>query len=181
MTTYVAFLRGINLGPRNKIAMTDLRELLGSLGHDNVRTHILSGNAIFTSRRRSVPRLETELEAAIKTRFKLDVRVLIRTVEELAAIVDENPFPEATKAYGLFVLFLDRNPDPKLLEAIDPAAFAPEEFRLGNHVIYAWYKQGLAASKLTAALSDKRLGVTTTNRNWNTVTKVLEIASSTGD
>ena len=49
MTTYVALLRGINIGPRNKIAMADLRELLGSLGHENVRTHILSGNAIFSS------------------------------------------------------------------------------------------------------------------------------------
>lgn len=64
MTTYVALLRGINLGPRNKIAMAELREVAGSLGHSAVRTHILSGNVIFASNRRSAARLETEIEGA---------------------------------------------------------------------------------------------------------------------
>jgi uncharacterized protein (DUF1697 family) len=84
MPTYVALLRGINIGPRNKIAMADLRELLGSLGHEGVRTHILSGNAIFTSRRRSAQRLEADLEKAIRERFDLDIRVLVKTADELA-------------------------------------------------------------------------------------------------
>jgi hypothetical protein len=84
MPTYVALLRGINIGPRNKIAMADLRELLGSLGHEGVRTHILSGNAIFTSRCRSAQRLEADLEKAIRERFELDIRVLVRTADELA-------------------------------------------------------------------------------------------------
>ena len=178
MTTYVALLRGINLGARNKIAMAELRELLGSLGHEDVRTHILSGNAIFRSRRRSASRLESELEAAIRKRFGLDIRVLIRTADELGAIVRDNPLPEAAPhGSRLFVLFLDRNPDPERAKAIDPAAFDPEEFRFGNRVVYAWYKQGLTGSKLAAALADKRLGVTTTARNWNTVTKLNELAT----
>jgi uncharacterized protein (DUF1697 family) len=84
MPTYVALIRGINIGPRNKIAMADLRELLGSLGHEGVRTHILSGNAIFTSRCRSAQRLEADLEKAIRERFELDIRVLVRTADELA-------------------------------------------------------------------------------------------------
>jgi len=177
MTTYIALLRGINLGPRNKIAMADLRELLGELGHDNVRTHILSGNAIFTSRRRSVPRLEAEIERAIRDGFKLDVRVLIRTADELATIVERNPLPEAaSNGSRYFVLFLDRNPDRERIDAIDPAAYTPEQFSVGDRVIYAWYKDGLTGSKLAGALSDKRLGVTATARNWNTTTKLLELA-----
>ena len=182
MTTYIALLRGINIGSRNKIAMAELREMLSSLGHGNVWTHILSGNAIFTSRRRGVSRLETDIEHAIQERFKLDVRVFIRTADELAAIVAANPLPEATpEGSRLFVLFLDRDPDHDRIAAIDPAAFEPEQFRLGDHVIYAWYRQGLTGSKLAAALSDKRLGVTTTARNWNTVTKLLELATQVGD
>ncbi len=78
MPTYVALLRGINLGPRNKIAMADLRDLLVSLGLENVRTHILSGNVIFTSRRRSAARLEGSIERAIRKRFAFDIRVLVR-------------------------------------------------------------------------------------------------------
>ncbi|HXI80857.1 MAG TPA: DUF1697 domain-containing protein, partial [Verrucomicrobiae bacterium] len=92
MTTYIALLRGINLGPRNKIAMAELRELLEGLGFDDVRTHILSGNAIFTSTRRSAARLEAEIERAIERRFGFDVAVLVRTREELAAVVEANPF-----------------------------------------------------------------------------------------
>ena len=179
MPTYVALLRGINLGPRNKIAMADLRELLVGLGHEAVRTHILSGNAIFTNRRRSIRPLEVEMERAIRERFGFDIRVQIRTAGDLAAIVAGNPLPEAT-AQGdrLFVLFLDRNADKERIDAIDPAAFAPDEFRLGDRVIYAWYKNGFLESKLVAVLTDKRLGVGITTRNWNTVTKLLELATA---
>ena len=178
--TYVALLRGINLGPRNKIAMADLRDLLASLGLENVRTHILSGNAIFTSRRRSASRLEGLIEGGIRKRFGFEIRVLVRTLDEIAGVVDENPLPEAVpQGSRLFVLFLDRKPDPDRIKAIDPAAFRPEEFRVGDRVIYAWFRFGLQASKLSGALTDKRLGVAMTNRNWNTVTKLLELARET--
>jgi uncharacterized protein (DUF1697 family) len=178
--TYVALLRGINLGPRNKIAMADLRDLLGSLGLENVRTHILSGNAIFTSRRRSTARLERSIERGIKERFGLDIRVLVRTMDELARVVDDNPLPEAVpQGSRLFVLFLDRQPDRGRIQAIDPADFLPEEFRVGDRVIYAWFKFGLQGSRLSGALTDKRLGVSMTNRNWNTVTRLLELARET--
>jgi uncharacterized protein (DUF1697 family) len=178
--TYVALLRGINLGPRNKIAMADLRDLLGSLGLENVRTHILSGNAIFTSRRRSAARLEGSIERGITKRFGFDIRALVRTVDEIAGVVNDNPLPEAVpQGSRLFVLFLDRQPDPDRIKAIDPADFRPEEFRVGDRVIYAWFRFGLQASKLSGALTDKRLGVAMTNRNWNTVTKLLELARET--
>jgi uncharacterized protein (DUF1697 family) len=178
--TYVALLRGINLGPRNKIAMADLRDLLDSLGLENVRTHILSGNAIFTSRRRSASRLESLIERRIKKRFGFEIRVLVRTLDEIARVVEDNPLPAAMPdGSRLFVLFLDRNPDRDRIEAIDPADFRPEEFRVGDRVIYAWFKWGLQGSKLSGALTDKRLGVALTNRNWNTVTKLLELARET--
>src|SRR5919197_1313635 len=93
--TYLALLRGINLGPRNKIRMADLRELVESLRHDNVRTHILSGNVLFESPRRDVRRLEGELVQAIEKRFGFDVAVLVRTRDELEEIVRRNPLPQA--------------------------------------------------------------------------------------
>lgn len=177
MPTYIALLRGINLGPRNKIAMADLRELLGSLGLEDVRTHILSGNAIFTSRRRSIPRLEQQIERAIKDRFGHEIRVLIRTADELAAVVDDNPLTERTNdGSQLFALFLERDPDPKRMDDIDADALVPEQFRLGDRVIYALVRQGFQGSKLFGVLSDKRLGVAMTNRAWNTVTKLVELS-----
>jgi len=179
VTTYIALLRGINLGPRNKIAMADLRDLLDGLGHGDVRTHILSGNAIFTSRRRSVPALEAEIERAIKARFGFDIAVLIRTRDELARLVKANPFEDAKKEPSrCFAIFVSRNPPKAKLDAFDPATYAPDEIRLGDRVIYAWLPNGVAGSKVLGLLTDKRLGVTTTNRNWNTTTKLLELASN---
>jgi uncharacterized protein (DUF1697 family) len=176
-TTFIALLRGINLGPRNKIAMADLRELLEGLGHGDVRTHILSGNAIFTSTRRSPARIATDIERAIEERFGLDIAVLVRTRDELAAAIDANPFPGAKgEPSHCFALFLSENPDRGKLDAIDPATYKPDEFRLGDRVIYTWLPNGLQGSKVFAVLSDKRLGVTTTNRSWNTTTKLLELA-----
>jgi uncharacterized protein (DUF1697 family) len=175
--TYVALLRGINLGPRNKIAMADLREMLTKLGHRDIRTHILSGNAIFTSNRRSIPGLEDEISKAILERFGLDIAVLIRTREELAAVVARNPF-EAAKddPSKCFAIFVSKNPTKAKVDALDPASYAPDEIRVGDRVIYAWLPNGVQGSKVLALLTDKRLGVTTTNRNWNTTTKLLELA-----
>jgi uncharacterized protein (DUF1697 family) len=179
--TYVALLRGINLGPRNRIAMADLRELLTGLGHDEVRTHILSGNAIFTSSRRSVRAIASEIERTIDERFGFDIAVLVRTRDELAAVVERNPFSAANREPSqCFAIFLSENPPKVKLEALDPAAFAPDEVRLGDRVIHAWLPNAVQGSKELGVLTDKRLGVTTTNRNWNTTTKLLELAGGAG-
>lgn len=179
MTTYLALLRGINLGPRNKIRMADLREVVEDLGHENVRTHILSGNVLFVSHRRDARRLERELEKAIKQHFGFDIAVLIRTRRELREIVRKNPMSKSANDGGrLFVLFLNKNPSSERIREIDADAYKPEQFAVADRVIYAWFRQGLQGSKLAGALSDKRLGVTMTNRNWNTVTKLLELADA---
>jgi uncharacterized protein (DUF1697 family) len=181
MTTYLALLRGINLGPRNKIRMADLRDFVKSLGHEHVRTHILSGNVLFETRRRKAAPLERELETGIKERFGLDIAVLVRTRDELEEIVRNNPLPHAdTEGARLFVLFLSENPSRQRIKAIKAEAYKPEEFAVGDRAIYAWFRQGLQSSKLAGALSDKRLGVTVTNRNWNTVTRLLELADRSG-
>ncbi len=100
--------------------------------------------------------------------------------DELAGVVEGNPLPEAAPdGSRLFLLFLDRQPDRDRIEAIDPADYQPEEFRVGDRVIYVWFKFGLQASKLAGMLTDKRLGVAVTNRNWNTVTRLLELARET--
>jgi uncharacterized protein (DUF1697 family) len=179
MSTYVALIRGINLGPRNKIAMAELRDLLESRGLANVRTLISSGNVVFTSRRRNTSRLERQIERAINKRFRLDIRVLIRTADEFAAVVRENSLPEsAAGGRRLFALFADRNPAQDRLDSIDRTAFGPEQFRVGDRVIYALVKQGVRGSRLLGALSDKRVGVALTNRNWNTVMRLHELVGT---
>jgi len=175
---YVALLRGINVGGHKKVAMGRLRELLEALGLQDVRTHLQSGNAVFGSEL-AQERLEHEIEQAISRELGMDVRVLVRSRDELAAVVDADPFQEtATDPSRYLVTFLSAAPSPQVVAGIDPADHEPDRFHLGRREIYLWCPNGLLASELPKAFSDKRLGVATTTRNWRTVTKLSELADS---
>jgi uncharacterized protein (DUF1697 family) len=178
MERYVALLRGINLGARNRIAMSDLRELLGALGFGDVATYVQSGNALFSAERGDPAKLARTIERRIARDLGLEVPVVIRTRDELAAVVDANPFPDATKhPKKLNVSFLSGKPDLGWLSAIDPRQYAPEKFHVGDRVIYLWYPNGFQGAKLGDAFWRRAaLGVDATIRNWNTVTKLLALA-----
>lgn len=172
---YVALLQGINVGGRHKVGMEDLRELLGSLGHAEVETYLQSGNALFTSTREDMTGLGLEIQEQLRSRLGTDVKVLVRTPAELAGIVASNPFPAAVaEPSKLHVAFLSAMPDADNLAKIDPSQFEPDELRVGGQAVYLWYPNGAGRSRLTNAVLERRLGVTATTRNWNTVMKLLE-------
>jgi uncharacterized protein (DUF1697 family) len=175
--TYVALLRGINVGGHKKVSMTDLRGVLRSLGYTDISTYLQSGNALFSSARQEPEQLSLEIERGIAGQLRLEVRVMIRTPEELAAVVDANPFREATAdPTRLHVSFLSAQPDVERLAAIDARQFEPERFHVGDRAIYLWYPSGAGQARLTNAILERRLGVSATARNWNTVTKLLDLA-----
>jgi uncharacterized protein (DUF1697 family) len=177
---YIALLRGINVGGNKKLSMADLRELLSSLGHADVATYIQSGNALFTSPRDDPAELEQEIESRIARELGLSIRVLIRTRDELAAVVDANPFQSAaTSPTTLHASFLSAPLDEGRLSEIDARQFEPDEFRVGNRVIYLFFPNGVAGSRLTYDFWERRFGVAATTRNWNTVTKLLSMADGT--
>ncbi len=179
MNTYVALLRGINVGGHKSVGMEDLRAMLRDLGHAEVETYLRSGNAIFASPRQDATALEGEIEAQVENQLGLDVKVLLRTPSELAGVVAANPFPAATaEPSKLHVAFVSAMPGAARLAGMDPAQFEPDELRPGDGVIYLWYPNGAGRSKLTNDLIERRFGVTSTSRNWNTVTKLLERASA---
>ena len=175
----MALFRGINVGGRKKLAMADVREVLEALGHGDVETYLQSGNALFTSAGKDTSALAREIEAAVQSQVGLEVRVLVRSHAELAEVVAANPFGEAeAEPSKLHVAFLSATPDPDRVATIDAARFHPDELRVGERAIYLWYPRGAGRSKLTNDLLERRLGVTATSRNWNTVTKLLERAST---
>lgn len=177
MARYIALLRGINVGGNKKVPMAQLRELMEGLGYTDVATLLQSGNAVFTSKEKNPARVATQLEAAIAREFGFEVAVVIRTRDELAAVIQANPLPGAEEAPSRFlVTFLSGAPDPKRFEQLDPAAYLPDEFRLVGREIYARFPNGVGTSKLATVLGGTRLGVTPTARNWSTVTKLLELA-----
>jgi uncharacterized protein (DUF1697 family) len=177
MARYIALLRGINVGGNKKVPMAQLRALLEGLGYTDVATLLQSGNAVFTSKEKNPAKLGKQIEAAIEKEFGFEVGVLLRTREELAAVVQANPLPGAEEEPSKFlVTFLSEVPEASRLEQIDPAAYLPDVFRVVGREIYARFPNGIRDSKLATVLGGTRLGVTPTARNWNTVTKLLELA-----
>lgn len=174
VTTWIALLRGINVGGARKLPMADLRAILADAGCADVTTYIQSGNAVFTHAARSAPKLETDLEQAIEAATGLHVPVRLRSAAQLAAVVRGNPFPgvEPTK---LVVLFLKDKPDPAALRSIDANAFAPEAFVARGREIYLHLPNGQGRAKLPQALG--RIKTPATARNWQTVMKLLDLAS----
>jgi uncharacterized protein (DUF1697 family) len=176
MARYIVLLRGINLGPRNRIAMPALREELGAAGFEDVKTYVQSGNIVLASRS-SLKRVARDAEKVIADRFGLDINVVVRTRAELAAVVKRNPLGKVAKDPKRYqVSFLDAAPKPEVVKRLSEAVVAPEQFAHIGRELYAWHPKGVARSKLWAQLAGKNLGVTATARNWTTVTKLLELA-----
>jgi uncharacterized protein (DUF1697 family) len=172
----VALLRAVNVGGRNRVAMSSLRELLTGLGYEQVRTHLQSGNAVLTAAGMSPERVAQEIEGALTAELGLTVRVLVRTHAELQRVVAENPLLDiGDDRARLLVMFLSGAPDRDVLDELAPADFEPEVFAVGEREIYAWYPQGAHATRLSNAFWERRLGVSSTGRNWRTVTRLLEL------
>ncbi len=176
MAVKIALLRGINVGSHNRIAMAGLRELLASLGYSDARTLVQSGNIVLTAAVSS-EQLARKLELEIAGKFGVETPVIVRTREELAAVVALDPLGDVADQNKLYqVSFLSAQPDSQALSKIAEVDVAPERFVHVGREIYAWHPEGIHSSRLARLLTDKRLGVTATARNWKTTTKLLEMA-----
>ncbi|MFD4620810.1 DUF1697 domain-containing protein [Streptomyces sp. NPDC058475] len=180
-TRYAALLRGINVGGAKKVPMAELRTLMEGLGYGDVRTYLQSGNAVFCADHGDEDSLAAELAGAIEKHFGFTVGVLVRDHAYLTAVREACPFPAAElEGKQLHATYFSGPVDAERFASVDPAAFLPEEFRLGDRVLYLYAPDGLGRSKLAEALSRPRLlkGVTATSRNWNTVVKLEELTGS---
>lgn len=176
MAAAVALLRGINLGPNNRIAMPELRAALADAGLENARTYVQSGNIVLDGEH-DAKDLAATIETLIAERFGLTVPVLVRTRDELAGVVRRNPLAEiATERKRYHVVFLSDPPAPESVARLEGLVSAGEAFAAVGRELYIWYGAGSARSKLALAAVDKRTGVTATARNWTTVTTLLEMA-----
>jgi uncharacterized protein (DUF1697 family) len=180
MKTYAALLRGINLGGRRKLPMAELRQLMEGLGHQGVRTHLQSGQAVFGTGRGDEESLAAELTEAIGKHCGFPVDVIVRDHAYLAAVADACPFPAAElEGKELHVTYFSAPVTADRFAEIDQAAHLPEEFRLGDRALYLYVPAGLGQSRLAGALSRPRVtkGLIATTRNWNTVVKLVELTN----
>ena len=170
-----ALLRGINIGAHKRIAMPALREIVESLGHTDVETYLQSGNVVFTRRGRADP--GPALETAIERATGHAVAVVIRTGDDLARVVDANPYPvsDPTK---VVVGFLADAVELADLELGDLTGYLPDELTVSGREVYVSVPSGQGRSKLMEALVKRRRRTTLTVRNWRTVTALAELTAS---
>lgn len=170
-----AFLRAVNVGGRN-VAMARLREVLTEAGLDDVRTHIASGNAVFTTRRRSLPKLETELAAALERGLGFDVDVFLRTAEELRAVAAARPFPAAAteKAQAFNVGFLATPLSAAEKRTVAGFATDIDSFSVLGREVYWLCRRKQSESGFSNAVFERALKRRATFRNLRTVTAMVE-------
>jgi uncharacterized protein (DUF1697 family) len=167
--SWVALLRGINVGGRNMVPMAELRLLFEQNGCGAVSSYIQSGNVLFTS---EAPDL-TKLEEAVEHTFGVSSPIVLRTSEELARLAGSHPFGADTSQ--TYVAFLGQAPaDASVLDSLD---FVPDRLEVAGSDVYLQYPNGVQGSRLTGAVLERRLGVTATLRNWRTVNRLAELAA----
>jgi uncharacterized protein (DUF1697 family) len=177
MPRYVALLRGINLGSRNRVAMPALREALGEAGLGEVQTYVQSGNVVLASRAQAET-VRRKVERVLDESFGLEIPVVVRSKAELAAVVKRNPLRKvATDPKRHQVTFLSAKLPAKVVCELEALAAPEERVVVAGREVYAWHPKTIARSKLWAKLAGKSLGVTATSRNWATVEALLELAS----
>jgi uncharacterized protein (DUF1697 family) len=173
MGRQVVLLRGINVGRANRLAMADLRSVLEEAGATDVVTYLQSGNAVVSS---GVPDLASRVEAGLRDDLGLEVRVLVRSADDLGRVVEQNPFPhKVAEPKLLHVAFLEEQPATALVEELG-TRHGDDELALGERVLYLSYAKSSQRSPLEPAL--RRIGGVATARNWTTVTRLVELSTS---
>ena len=180
MPVAISMLRGVNVGGHNCIKMETLRTMYESLGLRDVQTYVQSGNVVFRTSARDVASLGKKIEAKIEQTFGFRPGVIVRTSGELREVVRRNPFAarRGLEPGKLLVTFLSAHPSPEARSQILSIQADPEELRVDGREVYAYYPNGFGRAKLSSALIERTLQTSGTGRNWNTVTKLLEIAEN---
>jgi uncharacterized protein (DUF1697 family) len=177
VTRYAALLRGINVGGRTRVAMADLRALFADLGYDDARTYLQSGNVVFTGPARAGG-LAGRIEHGLETQLGVGVPVLLRTADELATVVEANPFVRRkAPSQALHVTFLASAASRARVEALEPPQGSTDEMAISGREVYVLCRNGYGRTKLTNAWLEKQLATVATTRNWKTVGMLRDLAA----
>ena len=179
MQKWIALFRGINVGGKNVLPMSELRSDLKGLGLENIRTYIQSGNVVFDSESKNVKVLAQAITERIQRQHGFGPRVLIISRKDLQLAIKANPFPDAVSdPQSLHFFFLDDAPATPNLTALDEAKAPTEAYMIKGKLFFLHAPEGVGRSKL-AASAEKYLGVAATARNYRTVEKIAALAEQT--
>ena len=175
MKTFIALIRGINVGGHRKVPMTELRVLLTDSGFLNVKTYIQSGNVIFQSAGTEKKDLEAHIHNVINDCFGFEVPVLVRTADDLKTMFNNCPFSEEEKVNSYFTM-LSEIPDKNLAEEASKRIYPNEEFIIFKDCIYFYSSEGYGKVKFNLSYFEKKLKVNATSRNYKTIVKLLSLS-----
>jgi len=176
MPRYVALLRSVNVAGHGRIAMKELTAAFDSLGYSQVSTYIQTGNVIFTTPGTSAPRLAAAIEQGLARAFGSSPAVILRTVPEFLQVGSSSPYAtQGADPARHHVTFLAEAPSPGRLQAFTLPRSGRDELVIDGREIYVHTPDGYANTKLTGTFLERHLGVVTTTRNWNTVTKLCHL------
>ena len=185
MPTHVALLRGVNVGGHNKVPMASLREVLTSLGYTDVATYVQSGNAVFTTEQTDTGALAAAIERAIAKNLDVRPRVVVLSRDELARVVDDNPYQDEPNPKFVHAMFLGEDPRPEVMERVATAQREAEEkgrrdtVQVVDRTLFLHTPDGFGRSELAARLTGgKAVTPAATARNWSTVTKLLAMCDA---
>jgi uncharacterized protein (DUF1697 family) len=178
MPVVISLLRGVNLASHNRIKMEDLRALYERLGLQDPQTYVQSGNVVFRTKERNLTALARRIEKTIEQEFGFCVPVIVRTVSELRKVVARNPFATRSgiEPNKFLVTFLAAVPSEEACSRVRKLQVVPEEVRIDGREVFIYFPNGLARPKLSWVTVEKMLKTPGTGRNWNSVTKLLEMA-----
>jgi uncharacterized protein (DUF1697 family) len=179
MKTYISFLRGVNMTGHNSVKMAELLSLYNDMGFNDCETYIQSGNVIFKGAD-IVTADETAamIEKAILKRFSYTIPVMIRTVEEVRNIMSVNPFlnRENFEPSQMAVILLYERATELQIQKVAAIDYTPDKFEISGREIFIYCPNGFGRTKLYTNFFEKKMGVTGTARNWNTITTILNIS-----
>ena len=177
MEKYISFLRGINVGGHHILKMNDLKKIHTEMGHRNVNTYLQSGNVIYETSVKSRGKLTSILEKNYQKAFGFHIDVITCKLLELQKIVKECPFPinKNVESKLINIIQLSDIPDSELASVLIKHG-GPEEKHIVGNVLYVYYKEGSGRSKFNLNYIERTLNVKGTARNWNTITRLIELA-----
>ncbi len=178
MPAVIAMLRAVNLAGHNRVKMDTLCTLCTSLKLRDPRTYVQSGNVVFRTNEEDLARVAKRLGDGIEREFGFRTEVILRSRAEMNDVVRRNPFSmrRGIEPGKLLVLFFASKPGPEAREKILNIKADVEEFRLDGRELYVYYPNGMGRSKVSTPIIERMLKTPGTCRNWNSVTKLLEMA-----
>jgi len=178
MPVVISILRGVNLARHNRVKMEALRALYEKLGLENPQTYVQSGNVVFRTKERNLTALAQRIEKAVEQKFGFRTAVIVRTASELRSVIARNPFAArpGIEPNRFLVTFLATAPSAEDCNQVRQLKGVPEEVHIDGHEVFMYFPNGLARPKLSWVTVEKMLKTSGTARNWNSVTKLLEMA-----